>query len=260
MKMNKITALLLLLLAMPFSVHSMETGGACALPLANDVTEVDATEGAAASVAQQDLTESQQQLIKETETEAEAKVKSLSQSQLNKRQVAYSKAASTDGVTRTQGYTNIAAKPTDPEFKNIIDVTPEETEGTGSTYRFKEGQKDAYLNEVNRKYIANSPNGGATDQLNSKTRSLISNYMDEGPTGDGTFSSNEGMPGFHAEVRATNNLFNLNEELLEEDAEVATYKLSGRKKLGSTIPFKACANCSGILKSPINIVTDPLAQ
>ena len=235
--MKKIAALIALLLIMPFSVQAINEG-ACALP--------DAGEEIVAEDFRGNLSNPGEALQEETTTEARVRINNSTSKKLLNREAAYAKAGVPSEGVKSKGYVNITAK--QPQYSNFtkIESLGEPGSGNGNTFRFTD--KEGYLDKVEETY------NSIGDKLNPRMRGLISNYLDEGPNGDGIFSTDQGMPGFHAEVRATNQAFNLvnNPEIGLDKFNVATIKLAGKLPGGD---FIACPNCSGILPSPINIVT-----
>lgn len=66
------------------------------------------------------------------------------------------------------------------------------------------------------------------------------------------FDVQNGIPGLHAEVRAVNSALTRYPKVSIDEVKVATYKLAPRQGQGDK--FKACSNCSGVLKD-VDVIT-----
>ncbi|WP_431686418.1 LysM peptidoglycan-binding domain-containing protein [Hahella sp. NBU794] len=118
----------------------------------------------------------------------------------------------------------------------------------GETTLFRITDVDKYMHQVRKRYETAGPE---SEPLNANAESLIREYI--GAAGEKVFSTDFGIPGLHAEVRAANSLFNkLSQQslVLKEKIQVATVNITSNPvKQGKD--FVACQNCSGILPSSI---------
>jgi hypothetical protein len=123
-----------------------------------------------------------------------------------------------------------------PKFAGVEAVT---TSG-GELFAITDTAK--YMERLEELYTA--LDGG----MNVLTRQAILERI----SGGGTFETIAGLPGAHAEVRATNWFFNNVSSTLPADTKVATFALTGEK---AGLPFGACSNCSVIVPRAIDIIT-----
>jgi RHS repeat-associated protein len=162
---------------------------------------------------------------------------------------ATSKAGIADLGITSRNFENITGfgfKRNSPDIPGVI--------RNNETGTFVISDRDAYLNLLKDQYNA------AGNPLHPYTESLIINHLDEvASKSDGVFDFHAGLPGFHAEVQAANDVFNqlpkgtdLNTFDLSS-VQVSTYKVAPSKGQGEA--FHACSNCGGILTPPINILT-----
>ncbi|WP_253938653.1 LysM peptidoglycan-binding domain-containing protein [Hahella sp. HN01] len=128
----------------------------------------------------------------------------------------------------------------------------------GETTLFKITDVDKYIYEVRKLYELAEENPAP---LSTNAEILIREYI--GSAGEKIFSTDNGLPGLHAEVRAANDLFNQLSKhslTLKEKIQVATVNITTNPaKKGKD--FEACQNCSGILPSSIfEILTNKGAE
>ncbi len=111
----------------------------------------------------------------------------------------------------------------------------------GETTLFKINNVDDYIKGVRNKY-RDAPE---RSQLNISSENLIRSHI--GEPGSRIFSTDHGLPGLHAEVRATNDFYNTyGSPSAGSRIQVSTVNVtSNPKKQG--LAFDACNNCSGIL-------------
>ncbi|WP_199608602.1 contractile injection system protein, VgrG/Pvc8 family [Flocculibacter collagenilyticus] len=175
-----------------------------------------------------------QKLIAQVEQDA-IDIISLGYSKKEMSRLAAISRAQVNGVTITQrAFTNLRGSVNN--FKGIEQLDDQ-------SYRIVDF--NLYIRRVERLYIDSG------QQLHPRTKELISKHV--GSSGEKTFETFAGIPGLHAEVQAVNDIFNQVKNANLKDIDVATFKIS---KVGSNgEPFKACSNCGGILRPPINVIT-----
>jgi len=108
------------------------------------------------------------------------------------------------------------------------------------------------------RYIAILKSYYPDEQMDELTETLITEYINKH---HGYLQSFEGMPGAHAEVLAVDDVFKkLREKVNNVDnylgeIEVYTIKIQYPDSKDFLSNFKACKNCDGILRHPIQIHT-----
>ncbi|WP_143871987.1 YwqJ-related putative deaminase [Catenovulum sediminis] len=166
---------------------------------------------------------------------ADELIKSKDLKTLNQLQ-AYAKARGPNGVI-SEGFTNLPASVKDFEIKGLINRFGE------NKSQFSIPDPNAYLDALDEAYGTKSP-------LNTAMRARILEYI--GEPGAKVFAQHRnGLPGYHAEVRAANDLLNkLPANTPASQMNIATAKLVR----GTGNHFPACLNCGGILDD-FNILT-----
>jgi hypothetical protein len=153
------------------------------------------------------------------------------------------------GITSSKSYENIVGFGFKKNSPDIPGVIRDHDSGT-----FVISDRVAYIDLVRDQYKA------AGNPLHPFTEKLIVNHLDGvGGRSGGAFEFHAGLPGFHAEVQSFNDVIRQlpkNTDFNTFDlsrVQVSTYKVAPSKGQGQAFP--ACSNCSGILPSPINILT-----